>query len=514
MFSGTGGENSDNDVPSSLPEEPVILTFERIIRDPVQGDIRLTKWENEIIDNPAFQRLRHIRQLGMVYLVYPGALHTRFEHSLGTLEEAQRIIEAINSFPSADKDQIRLNAEEVKLARLCALLHDVSHIPFGHSIEDELGVLDPHDDGEQTIRDALYPFKDIIDRYSMEEGGGTLNYEQVVACLAGTATGKARAIAEIVSGTVSADLRDYLKRDYHFTGIPYRLDERLLRYFYISATPVRTDRGAQQEYHLTIELDKKGAIRRDIVSDMLYLLRLRYFLGERVYYHPTKIAASTMIARAVQEVFPRARRKDLMDLKGPLHGFGDDELIRYLLDLKHPVATPLACALRNRALHKPCWALLDTREDLRKEIIAHFADPDARRKWEDRAAEYLGGRPGQVLVYCAPEGMSFKHANILVHTGYSILPFRECPKVFGVGDAIKSLETDHRNLWCFYVFIDPKLVHSREDNYQHLEYQLRAQLESELKLGIPGAHLPNQLQQYKKDRLARLIGTPHDGGNC
>lgn len=490
-------DDAYNDVPASSPREPVVLKFKRSIRDPVQGDIRLTEKEIEIIDTPQFQRLRHIRQLGMVYLVYPGALHTRFEHSLGTLEEAQRIIEAVNASPGSDTDHFRLNKEEVKPARLCALLHDVSHIPFGHSIEDELGVLEQHDKSDKTIREALAPFKSQIDEYGQKEGKGLISYENVVKCLAGKGEDKVQAIGEIVADTISADLRDYLKRDSLYTGIPYRLDDRLVHYFYIS----RNDEG---QYHLTIELDKQGAVRRDNVSEILYLLRLRYFFGERVYYHPTKIVASTMVSRAVQELVPRDKRNTLLDPDGPLRGFGDDELIRYLATSDHPVASRLGRALRDRALYKPCWALLDAREDLRREIIKRFAQPENRKRWEDEAAKALGGSSGQMLVYCAPEGMSFKQAKAHVHTGYSTVQFRDCPKVFGVRDAIRSLETDHHNLWCFYVFIDPEMVRSREGEYEQLEEQLRELLEREMSLGIEGAHLPNQLPQYKRDRLDRL----------
>ena len=77
------------------------------------------------------------------------------------------------------------------------------------------------------------------------------------------------------------------------------------------------------------------------------------------------------------------------------------------------MARRLGIALRDRALYKPCWALLDTREDLQSEIARHFADPKRRKDWEDEAARALGGEPGQLLVYCAPEGMSFNLHNQL-----------------------------------------------------------------------------------------------------
>lgn len=489
---GVGRDSGDGS--TATEAKPVILDYRRTVRDSVQGDIRLLEEEVRlIIDTPQFQRLRHVRQLGMVYLVYPGAQHSRFEHSLGTVQEAQRIIEAVNANPNG---QVRLTEGQVRLTRLCALLHDISHIPFGHSIEDELGVLEPHDAGGRVIRQALKPLKPMIDAYGARPHCGW-DFDTLVRCLAGEGKGIEQAIQEIVADTMSADLRDYIKRDFHYTGIPFRMDDRILWYFYIS----KNDKG---EYHLTIELDKQGAVRRDNVSEILYLLRLRYFLGERVYYHPTKIVASTMVARAVQEMFPRNGRGRLLDVKGPLRGFGDDELVRRLIVSRKPVARRLGTALRDRRLYRPCWAWLDIRGDLRDEVIKCFADPKARRNWENETARMLGGEDGQVLVYCPPKGMSFKEADVYVHTGYSVVRFRDCPEEFGVQSAIRSLATDHENLWCFYVFIDPALVKAKGLKYDQLEQDIHKELEAQLKLEAKGIPLPTQLPQYKKTRLNDL----------
>lgn len=117
----------------------------RLVRDPVHGDIWLTRLESAIVDQPLFQRLRGIRQLAVSHLVYPGALHTRFDHSLGTLFVADKIareakkncgsrgyLSDLNGFyPIQESDRL--------LIRLTALLHDAAHFPFGHLVEDEAG---------------------------------------------------------------------------------------------------------------------------------------------------------------------------------------------------------------------------------------------------------------------------------------------------------------------------------------------------------------------------------------
>jgi uncharacterized protein len=135
------------------------LTTKKVITDPIHGDIFITDLERRVIDSPPFQRLRRVRQLGMTHLVYPGATHNRFAHSLGSLAMAQGLMDAVidqqlgphphdldlfaewraelaygtNAF-NPDEYNRRLG-EATILARLGALLHDFTHIPFGHSLE-------------------------------------------------------------------------------------------------------------------------------------------------------------------------------------------------------------------------------------------------------------------------------------------------------------------------------------------------------------------------------------------
>lgn len=116
------------------------LKTRTIVRDPVHGDIQLTAEEVRILDTPEMQRLRGVRQLGTAYLVYPGAQHTRFEHSLGTLHVTGRLVDAVNrNRAAAPSALIGVADDEARILRAAALVHDVTHIPYGHSIEDQSG---------------------------------------------------------------------------------------------------------------------------------------------------------------------------------------------------------------------------------------------------------------------------------------------------------------------------------------------------------------------------------------
>ena len=105
------------------------MKWERAIRDPVHDFIRLNSKEAKVIDSPIFQRLRGIRQLAFAHLVYPGAHHTRFEHSLGVFHLAAKM--AI---------RLKLNDEQRQLIRLAALVHDIGHGPFSHVSEKALDI--------------------------------------------------------------------------------------------------------------------------------------------------------------------------------------------------------------------------------------------------------------------------------------------------------------------------------------------------------------------------------------
>src|SRR5947199_4353372 len=99
----------------------------KLIRDAGHGDIEMGPLEVELMDTPEFQRLRGIKQLGTAYLVLPSAVHTRFEHSLGTSWMAHRMLDAV-------RRATPVTADEERLIRVAALLHDLRHIPFGHTL--------------------------------------------------------------------------------------------------------------------------------------------------------------------------------------------------------------------------------------------------------------------------------------------------------------------------------------------------------------------------------------------
>ncbi|ENN95975.1 metal dependent phosphohydrolase [Methanocaldococcus villosus KIN24-T80] len=223
----------------------------KVIRDAIHKDIYLTDEEMEVIDTEEFQRLRNIKQTGLTYLVYPSANHTRFEHSLGCLYIANKMANKI-------KREVDVDIETV---RLSALLHDIGHPPFSHTLE--------------------------IFGYNHEEVGKKIikkldigNKKEVIKTLS-----KKNLEGHIISGEVDADRMDYLLRDSYNTGTAYGMID-----IHRIITSLKT---FETFGKIKIGILKKG------IEAIESLLIARHQMYSAVYFHKTVRIADTMLKRAV-----------------------------------------------------------------------------------------------------------------------------------------------------------------------------------------------------------------------
>src|SRR5437016_10275910 len=312
----------------------------KLIRDAVHSDIEMSSLEVELMDTPEFQRLRGIKQLGTAYLVFPSAVHTRFEHSLGTSWMAHRVLESVRWGQT-------VSAEDERLIRVAALLHDITHIPFGHTLEDERRVLPRHDKDEERVDYFLRGSN--VGRILKREGLQDL----VIATLKGDDTYH----SDIVGGAISADLLDYLRRDTYFFVLSQYYDHRVFESFTL-------DSG-----RLVMNLEKNGMLRHDALSELVNLLRIRYTLSERVYFHHTKISSGAMISKAVE----LALREGLSIQE--LRLLRDETLIWMLRELysRNPTVAHLLNRLDARHLFRACYVLTTAvGEKRRVEIVGRF----------------------------------------------------------------------------------------------------------------------------------------------
>ena len=169
------------------------LKFEKTIRDPIHGLIRVTEDDRRVIDTAVFQRLRRIKQLALTNYVFPGALHTRFEHSLGALETAYRMTERLSEVGVEVEDRDR------KILRCAALLHDIGHGPFSHAAENFFEF--PVEDGKSLGHEKASV--DLIRNHPDLEFLGEIG--EAAAALLEVWKGPRTFIRDIVSSTLDAD---------------------------------------------------------------------------------------------------------------------------------------------------------------------------------------------------------------------------------------------------------------------------------------------------------------------
>ncbi len=265
------------------------------IRDPIHTFIELDEDERRVLDSEPVQRLRNIHQLAMSYLVYPGATHKRFEHSLGVMELAGRIFDVVTddqNVHDAVRDDIVPEISQSdsksywrKVVRMAALCHDIGHLPFSHAAEKDLL---PKGWSHELIT------KDLILSDELHETCQSMTPPMRAIDVAKVAVGKEKMpdedfttweaiCSEIITGEAfGADRMDYLLRDSHHAGVAYG---RFDHYRLIDTLRILPDS--------TLE-DGSFAPALGVESGGLHtaeaLLLARYFMFMQVYHHPVRIA--------------------------------------------------------------------------------------------------------------------------------------------------------------------------------------------------------------------------------
>lgn len=197
------------------------------IRDPIHGFIGISGWERDILNHPVLQRLRRIRQLGLSEMVYPGSVHTRFEHSLGVMHVASRMFSEIrvrspDLLKELDYQPAGLDRQHA-LIRITALIHDVGHAPFSHVAEELMAGRGGEVNHENySVGVVHHLLRDVIEDHPANTNFG-IRADEVTALLTGeTEIGHQELLwRELISGQLDADRADYLLRDSYHAGVEY-----------------------------------------------------------------------------------------------------------------------------------------------------------------------------------------------------------------------------------------------------------------------------------------------------
>ena len=333
-----------------------------IIRDPLWNNVRVDPLALQLIDTPAFQRLRYVRQLGWVYLVYPGATHTRFEHAVGAYHLARRALALLEEHAEFR----RLPPEECHLVRVAALLHDIGHYPYSHALE-EIGTL-----SHEEVARPLVTEGEVADILSGAFGAGAPR--EVMRLIRGES---GTALQGLVSGSFDLDKLDYLRRDAFMCGVSYgEIDvDRLLQSLLLLEEP-----GTRRT---VVGLGEKG------LSALESLLFAKYQMYRNVYWHHAVRGATAMYKRLVADAV-HAGSLDARELAA----FTDEGLLHRIA--AHAPGVILD-ALRARRIYKRAFEC--PAADLPADTGEWIAD-DRRlvMQVEDALAREVGLAPGELLM--------------------------------------------------------------------------------------------------------------------
>jgi HD superfamily phosphohydrolase len=317
----------------------------RRLRDPIHGTLRLSPIEAELLDTRPMQRLRRIRQLGLTNLVYPGAEHSRFTHSLGACHVAGQLGEALVGGGWRG---------DVQLLRVAALLHDVGHPPFSHA--GEQGVAHEH------MSAAIIRHGDVAE-VLLRHG---FDPEQVLAQFDPR---REPVTAALVSGQLDADRMDYLLRDAFHCGVSYgRYDlPRLVETIGLSA-------------------DGRVGVRQAGLYAVEGFLLARYAMFLQVYFHRTRRILDLLL----EEVLPRWPT----DVEGYL-AWDDARVLEVLRD----DARPAARCVRDRCDVPACIAEFETTADpadreAADSVAARVREAIGHGVHVDSSARLVAFRPG------------------------------------------------------------------------------------------------------------------------
>lgn len=282
--------------------------FDTLIVDSIHGDIHLKEVERRVIDTASFQRLRHLKQLGMAHVTYPNATHTRFAHSVGVLGIMAKITDIA-------KQTLQLDDERIEDIRLAGLLHDIGHYPYSHLMEriDKVRLTEEIVAGGSTVQSSEAPYPDheqvgewiVTNQQDLIEAlGGSDRAARVASLFTRNASADPQ-ISKLIHSSLDMDRLDYLVRDARAAGVPHgEIDVNyLINNFRLSPSGVL-------------------GVSEKAITAVDHFLTARLYMHRSVYYHKTTFGCE----EACRQLLRRLRDAKLFDL--PANAEGIERIVK------------------------------------------------------------------------------------------------------------------------------------------------------------------------------------------
>jgi uncharacterized protein len=373
------------------------MSEHKIINDPVHGTIKISGPMLDLASTPEINRLNQIRQLGLAYLVFPGAHHTRYEHSFGVGHVAGLLANGLG-----------LEDKEVQFVKVAGLLHDLGHGPFSHTMEkifhDRIGKdhmeitgdiitgkIDQWEDGfwdkQGVERGPTVP--ELLEKWDMNpkeisalicqehtqtpHGQETLNIQDDQAYFSNK-----QYLFQIIHSALDADQLDFLLRDSHYTGVAYGIIDldRIITTITL--------------FHGELMVEKRG------ISSLEGMLVARSLMYSSVYFHKTARIAESMLCRAGEQL----SNENLQEV----WKMSDGEALKYMRD-RGGLCGEIATRLRYRKLFKSAFRLEsenlvgeNDKADRYRDIIKELADENNARRKEREIERKLSIPEGRVII--------------------------------------------------------------------------------------------------------------------
>jgi len=359
----------------------LIRDYTEPIKDPVWNNILLSPALLRVVALPAFQKLNGVRQLGPTYLVYPGATHTRLSHSLGVFHLARRLALHLLAQEPGGMPASAREPEAVRAFLCAALLHDLGHYPFAHSLKDLKVASHESLTAEGLLREEV---SGVLRR----EAG--VDPELVAAIVDSHRPGPgAEALAfyrRLLSGVLDPDKLDYLNRDAYFCGVPHGVQDVDFALAELRALPAGL-----------------GVTRKGLTA-VESILFSKYLMYRSVYWHKTVRIATAMIKKAVLLALEAGALRP-----GELYGLDDQEFFALAARNSFPPLELAGRVARRRLFKQMASRPLDPAHPLHARLTGLPARLAAEQAIAREASRILGRPvPAWSIIIDIPEPISFE----------------------------------------------------------------------------------------------------------